>query len=49
MPLFGGQPDPRLATGEGPEVPIEDFLAVKRAWEFKRRMEGKKTGRKAVA
>ena len=28
-----------------PEIPQEDFLAVKRAWEWKRRMEGKRVGR----
>jgi len=28
-----------------PDTPLEDFLAVKRTWEWKRRMDGKKTGR----
>ncbi|MFG1301545.1 aldo/keto reductase [Xanthobacter sp. V3C-3] len=28
VPLFGGHADPRLATGEGPEVPIEETLGA---------------------
>jgi hypothetical protein len=41
--------DPAFEAAPVPEIPLEDFLAVKRAWEFKRRMEGKTTGRRTAA
>lgn len=40
--------DPAFEAMVVPETPLEDFLAVKRAWEWNRRMEGKPTGREVV-
>lgn len=36
--------DPQFEPVPVPAIPMEDFLAVKRAWEWKRRMEGKRIG-----
>jgi hypothetical protein len=36
--------DPAFEAAPVPQIPLEDFLAVKQAWEWKRRMEGKWIG-----
>jgi hypothetical protein len=36
--------DPAFESAPVPEIPLDDFLAVKRAWQWKRRMEGQKIG-----
>ena len=40
--------DPAFESMVVPNIPLEDFLAVKRAWAWRRRMDGRRTGSVAV-
>ena len=41
--------DPAFEAAPVPDIPLADFLAVLRAWQWKRRMEGKKLGTPGTA
>jgi hypothetical protein len=41
--------DPAFESMVVPEIPLADFQAALRLWQWKRRMEGKKTGRRDAA